>query len=108
MDIAEAVKKVRAEKMKDNLMILEFGYDHKIILPHKDGSTILTALLNAERLKESYGTPTRITEIERDRIKVQTMSYSEYERIKIAALLHLSPDEVKEMMEADNKPVTTS
>ncbi len=105
MDINEAIKKVRTEKPKDNLMVLEFGYDHKIILPHKDGSTILAALLNAERLRESYGDPTRVTELERDMVKIQTMSYAEYERIKVAALLHLTPNEVKEMMEAANKPV---
>jgi hypothetical protein len=33
MDLAEAVKKVKAEKIKDNFMILEFSYDNKLILP---------------------------------------------------------------------------
>ena len=103
MDYVTALKKVQTEKIKDNYMVLEFGYDHKILLPHKDGSTVLTALVNAERLKESYGDPIRITELERDMVKIQTMSRIEYERIKVATLLGLPVTEVKEMMEAATK-----
>ena len=103
MEYAEALKKTRAEKPRDNFMILEFGYDHKIIVPHKDGTIILSAMLNAERLKEPYGDKPRITELERDMVKIQTMSYAEYERFKIAALMNITPAEVKEIMEAVNQ-----
>lgn len=108
MEYAEAAKKVKAEKPRDNYMILEFGYDHKIVLPHKDGVQIISALLNAERLRESYGDPKRITEIERDAIKTQTMSYAEYERFKIATLLGITPEEVKEFADKANQPQTTT
>ena len=104
MDLAEAVKKVKADKIKDNFMVLEFSYDNKLILPHKDGISILSALANAERLQDPYGGPKRITEVERDLVTTKLMSNFEYERYKIAALLQITPDEVKEMMEAANKP----
>ena len=107
MEYAEAVKKVRAEKPKDNFMILKFGYDNKILVPHKDGVIIVAALLNAERLKESYNEPHRILEIERDLLEIQTMSYIEYERFKIAGLLNVTPQEVKEMAEKANQPKPT-
>jgi hypothetical protein len=72
--------------------------------PHKDGIAIIAALANAERLSDSYSNPKRITEVERDLVTTKLMSNSEYERYKIAGLLQISPDEVKEMMEAANKP----
>ena len=104
MDLVEATKKIKAEKPKENFMLLKFGYDCHFVLPHKDGVAVLNGLASAERLEESYQKPKRITEVSRDQIAVSSMSVQEYERYKIAALLHLSPDEVKEMMEAANKP----
>ena len=110
MDYADAVKKVRAEKPKENFMTLEFNYDHKFVLPHKDGVALLAAFANAERLVDRYNEKPRIEGVDRDSVIARQFSASEYELYKVAALLNLSPSEVKEMMEAANKPtpVTTS
>lgn len=96
MDYAEALKKVSAIKPKENYMAIEMAYDRKVILPYKDGVAFMTALNSAEEFKESYNEQSRIIEFSRDSIKVSLMSHAEYIRIKIAALLGVKPDEVKE------------
>lgn len=101
MDLAEAIKKVKAEKPKENFMILEFPYDIKYLVPHKDGIAILAALVNAEKLSEEYNKPKRIEEIGREQVNTRLMSHSEYTRYKIAGLLNISPDEVKVLMGTD-------
>ena len=104
MNYEDALKKLKAEKPKDNFMILEFGYDTKFVMPHKHGVAMLEALTNAERLREGYGDPKRITEIERDSVISRVMSHQEYERFKIAGLLNISPDEVKEFADKAANP----
>jgi hypothetical protein len=104
MNYAEAAKIVKAEKPKDNFMILEFAYNAKFIVPHKEGVAIIAAMVNAEKLQDGYGDPKRIVEIERDYLSTRWMSYAEYQRYKIAGLLNITPDEVKEMMEAEAQP----
>ena len=108
MDYAEAVKKVRAEKPKDNFMVIKFDQDYSsgIVLPHKDGVALLSTLANAEKLVDRYSEPKRIGEINRDHVTTMSMSHQEYERFKIAALLDITPDEVKEIQEAANKQPT--
>ena len=104
MEYADAVKRVKAEKPKENYVLIEFGYDCKILVPHKDGLDILAGLVNAEKYSDHYQKPTRITEFSKDLIKTTFMSSSEYQRHKIAAMLNITADEVKEMMEAEFQP----
>ena len=111
MDYSDAVKKVRAEKPKENFMTISFdtGYNRRIVLPQKDGAALLALLSNAEVIQDGYSDPKRIVEVPREMCTTTFLSHQEYERYKIAGLLNLTPDEVKEMMEAANKPtpVTT-
>ena len=65
----QAVKKAVAFKPKENYLVIELYYDNKIILPYKDGITLMAALNNAEHLKETYNEPHRITGLNRDVIK---------------------------------------
>lgn len=97
MDYTEAVKKVKAEKPKENFMVFSFdsSYNKRILLPYKDGAALLVLLANAELLDDRYGEPKRIVELERDTCVISAFSHQEYERYKIAALLNISPDEVK-------------
>jgi len=104
VDYAEAVKKVWAEKPKDNYMVIEFGYDCKFVLPHKYGVALIESMTNAERIADSYHDPKRISELPRDAVKSTLMSHQEYERFKIAALLNLAPEEVKEAQEKATQP----
>ncbi len=61
----EALKKVQAEKPKDNFMLVNIGYDNNVIVPYKDGLAIVAALGNAQLLQEGYSEKTRITEFDR-------------------------------------------
>ena len=101
----EAKKKVMADKHKENFMVITFGYDNIMVLPYKDGLAVMANLVNAERLDGDYNKK-YITEVTRDKQSCQIMSYKEYERYKIAALLNITYDEVKqyESPQAENTP----
>ena len=98
MKYEEALKLVQTKKPKDNYMLIEMAYDRKLLLPYKDAITLLSSLANAEQLNERYNEPHRIIGLERDSINTRIFSHEEYERYKIAALLNITPDEVKEHM----------
>ena len=102
---AEAAKKVSAKKPKENYLVIDLSYDLKVLLPYKDGVAFMASLANAERLCTPYGGPQRITELDRDcGIKSYLMSAEEYERFKIAALLNISPEDVKKYSQAQPEP----
>lgn len=91
----EAKKLVQAEKPKENYMILPFGYDTKFVVPYKDGVAIITALANAEVYEKSYSSPTKISPIEVESFSPTLLSKDEYQRIKMAMLLQVNPDDLK-------------
>ena len=95
MEYLEAVKEVRTKKVKENFLVIEFSYN-KIVLPFKEGMSFLSSLSNAEKLNDNYGDMKRIIPFERELIKSSVLSGEEYEQYKIAALLNISIDEVKE------------
>lgn len=95
MDYKEALKKVSERKSRDNFIIIELDYSKKLILPYKDGIAFLATLASAEQLNDRYGSPKTIVPLEADAIKTTIMSATEYEQIKIAALLNVTVDEVK-------------
>lgn len=94
MDYTEALKKVMAVKPKGNFFSIQTSYDVKLILPYKDGMAYMGALENAEQLDEPYNKQHRIKEFDRKSITATIMSYDEYVRYKIAALLGIKPEEV--------------
>lgn len=105
-DYDEAVKKVKTAKPRENYLLVRLGYDSSLVLPHSDGMALVAALSRAEKLIDRYSESKRITELERDSIHVHTMSYQEYDRYKIAALLNCSPDDVKQFAEV-GQPIPT-
>jgi hypothetical protein len=96
MEYKDALKKVQAVKPKDNYMVIKLGYDNKIVLPYKDAVAFIATLNNAEHFDEQYNKPHRINELDRSKIEATLMSHQEYERYKIAVLLNITADEVKE------------
>lgn len=95
MEYAEALKKVTANKPKENYMVITLSYNSKIVLPYKDGVAFMQTLVNAEQLHEPYQEQHRISELRRDAISTTVMPHAEYVRFKIAALLGVEPEEVK-------------
>ena len=94
-NFAEAEKQVKAEKQKENMMVIPFDYGHKLVVPYKDGVKIIEALANAEVLKEEYGQPAYFAGVERRHFNPTIMSREEYELIKIGALLKVDYKELK-------------
>lgn len=107
--LAEATKKVRAEKPKDNYMVVSMdGGDVQLVMPYKDGVTFLAALNNAEKLNTStWRAPKGIYPIERDSVTATPMAAAEYERYKIAQMLGVTYDEV-EQAEKDARQAQTT
>lgn len=101
MDHIEALKQIQSKKPKENFLVIEIGYDNKIILPFKDGVALMAVFGNAEKLSEPYNKPKRILPFERETIKTHVMSHSEYEDIKVANLLNIT---VEELYETRNPP----
>ena len=95
MDYQEALKEVQSKVPKQNYLVMSFGYGNKYVLPYKDGMALMASMVNAEQLHEPYGEQHRITGVERGAVETHVMSHDAYTRIKIAALLGITPDEVK-------------
>ena len=93
MNLEEAKKKVKAEKPRDHYMRLQISGE--IVVPYRDGVQILSALVSAEKAPEYYK-QYRISELSREAITSSVITYQEYDRHKLAALLNVTPDEVKE------------
>lgn len=97
MTYEEALKAVRSNKPKENLMTIEIEYNKQLILPYKDGLALLATLERAEVLHAPYNKPPSIVGLDdTDRFKSAVMPYQSYEDIKVANLLGITVDEVKE------------
>lgn len=106
MNYEEAVKKVKAEKPKENFMLVKI--DAQLVLPHSDGIALLNSLAHAEKMPDYYGSRKYITELDRHSLESSVISHQEYVRYKIAALLCLSLEEVKEAEEQAAKNNSTN
>ena len=95
MKYEDAVKKIQTKKPTDNYMIIETSYNSKLLLPYKDGIALMSALVNAEEFKDSYGENPRILPVNRSIVSSTLLSREDYESIKVAALLNMSVDQLK-------------
>lgn len=88
------------KKPEDNMMIIEMNYGNKCILPHADGMRFIEAIKNAEALIDEYNKPPRIEPIDRARFVINMLSSHEYNQIKMASLLGVTLNEIKEAEKA--------
>lgn len=93
LNYAKARKEIQARKPKSNYLLVELAYDKKYILPYEDGIKLMVALEKAEQLSKEYGKPARIHGI-KEYIECRTFSSMEYERIKLATLLQVDPEDI--------------
>lgn len=89
-------KQIVSIKPKENYMVIDIYYGQKIILPYKDGIALLVSLANAESVNEEYNKPMLISGFNRDHLKTSIMSGEDYGYHKMATLLGVSLDEIKE------------
>lgn len=100
MNIQEALKQIKAEKPKENYLIIEWNYDCKIVLPHKDGLVFINSMASAEKLNSSYHSQQGIFPMEEGILKVSNLSAEDYGLYKVAALLKMSYEEIKNQIKA--------
>lgn len=96
MDYLTAVKKVQTKKAKGNYLVISFDWSSRFILPYEAGIALLAALENAEQFNDHNNPAKGIKEIDRHAYTVSPLSGEEYQRCKIAALLQVSIEEIKE------------
>lgn len=93
----EAVTRVQAETPRCNFMVIGFGYN-KIVVPFDAGTIIVAQMKMAESYEKSYSSSAKITPIKADNgFSAELLSHAEYSDIKVAALLEISPEDVKVM-----------
>mgnify|MGYP001053742819 CR=1 FL=1 len=105
MDYAAAIKKVKAEKTRENFMVISI--EASLVLPHKDGVALLQALANAEKLPR-WSSTKAIEPLDRDSITTTPMSPQDYDRYKVAALLNVSYQDVLDAEKAAANPNATT
>ena len=93
LNYAKARKEIQARKPKSNYLLVGLAYEKKYILPYEDGIKLMVALEKAEQLSKEYGKPARIHGI-KEYIECRTFSSMEYERIKLATLLQVDPEDI--------------
>ena len=91
-----AVKKVQGMKAKEGYLLCKISWDTKVLLPYKAGMAFMDSLGQAERFEEEYNKPPSIQPMDRDRITLSVVSAKEYEQLRIAQLLQVTLDTVKE------------
>jgi len=98
MDYAEAKKKVQAEKPKENFMAIEINGGLELVLPYKAGLDLMAAMGNAERF-DGWGSSKKIVPVDSGYLQSKIMSRQQYEQYKMAALLNVSVQEIRDMEE---------
>ncbi len=96
----KARKTVQATKRKENFLLVKLEYNKHLVLPHKAGLAFIEALGEAELLQTGYQEPHRIQGLARDTFEITHLSVEEYERYKIAALLNVSIEDLKQFEQA--------
>ena len=95
-DYQAAVKRIQASKPKDNYLLCTVSWEVNLVFPYKIGMAFMEALGQAERLVEDYSNPPGIQPLDRDKIHFRVLSAKEYEQIRIAQLLKVPLNTVKE------------
>jgi hypothetical protein len=104
MDYATAKKTVQAAKPRENYLTVTLAYDTRLILPYKDGVSLLAALSHAETLATRYNEPPRIAGLEMGKLETSPLSAAEYERIKIAQLLNVTLGDLQQLETPSKDP----
>ena len=99
MDYEEAKKKVRAEKPKENFMIVQI--DARMVLPYSQGVKLLEAIGTAEKMPTPWSDDQYIRPLDaKHSLEIGTLSHFDYERRKIAALLNVTLSDLEAMEKA--------
>ena len=93
----ETLKKVQAEKPKENYMVVTIGYDVKLVLPWSAGLELVRSLSTAEVFVKEYGKRPVINPVNRDTTNIALMSAKEYTQTKMSMLLNMDIEDFDKM-----------
>jgi len=74
---------------KDSYMRISIGYGY-VVVPYKDGITILNALINAEEYHENYNDGDYITPLTQNKVSSTIISQDTYLKSKLKGILKAS------------------
>lgn len=98
----ETLKEVmKSDKPVENLFLIKFSYDSKLILNYKAALKFLESIQEAEEFSESYSSETTILPLSSGKITIEPFSREEYYTIKTANLLKIPLNEFKASLETD-------
>lgn len=100
MTFEEALKQATKEVVYEPHILLELSYSTKLVLPYKEGVSVIENLRKAEIMTDSYSNPL-ITPIAKGQITFNVMSHQDYGRYKVAGLLGITYDEACQMEKAE-------
>lgn len=103
MDLATATKEAKKHKAPENRMQVSLSYDLKMVLPYKDGLTLLAALANAELVKHEWGKPEQLVPMSESSLNSTIVSETDYHDLVMAGILGVPAKEIKEAREKGNK-----
>ena len=101
-DLDKAIKAVRAEKKAESYIRIDKEYHTFLVLPYKQGVAFIQALEGAEIFEEFYSNPPQRKPIS-SMFTMRPMSRQEYEDYKVAELLGISYDTVKQIRQQRQK-----
>jgi hypothetical protein len=90
----EAQKKAQAFKTNENFFKVDFS-GVVLVLPYKEGMAFIASLAHAESIEGDWGKK-RLEDFNMKCMEITVIPAKERERYKIAALLDISIDDVKE------------
>lgn len=88
------LKNIKPESKPHYIRIETNGNYLTLLLPYKQGLSVIAGLENAERYVESWGETPKLTQIEGE-ITFSAMSGNEYEMIQKAAILGIPLEDIK-------------
>ncbi len=99
MTYEEALKSVKVSPVKSGWMRIRLDYNTHLLLPFKEGISMLSHLTSAEVQIDAYGKNPSIEPLSKDHLGVSFLSEQEYLDIKMANLLGLPVSELAQMRE---------
>lgn len=94
---SEAVNQLKKTPRKGSFLLIEFGYNLKLVLPYAAGVTLMNALEEARAL-EGFGDGLKLTNGQKQ-VQVSPYPSLDMEMLQVAEMFNLSLPVVQEMYE---------
>ena len=99
MTFDEALKAAQKKVSDEPHFLLQMSYSVKLVLPYKEGLTIVDNMRKAELMTDSYSNP-QIVSLPKDQLNLSLLPHEDYCRYKVAQLLGITYEEACRMEKA--------